>query len=206
LEIVNSADSPAENQVDIIALNLFRSRDIEEKLTELFFDQQRNIWRLPDHKKIQIYDTDLLFIMADISPTARDGRSIRLHIPNDGIQTNARPTFIGNIIQAPTVQTINNPAAAASPNIEGVEVGPNPAKNHVSFFYTLDTTSSVEIKIFDRAGRLIEEIVEPSKTADNRAKTEWNASQVAPGLYFARIRIKSSQGERLHKTQIVIER
>lgn len=193
---------------DIMALSLHRkTENADIRVKDFIFNRNLGSWTLSPGSSVEISDGEIYEVKADISKTAINGRTLQFSVLTTGMAFSVRPGFsLSNPITAPHTQAINVPASAPVLPIEKVEIYPNPARDIVQIHYTLDETSDVTIKIFDRAGRMIEEIIETSKAPGLRTITTWNAGNVAPGLYFVRIEIKNASGERAHKTQIAIER
>ncbi len=206
LQIVNTGT--AVQGKDIASVSLYRkNQNTAIKVGDFVFDENSGAWFLYTSTPVSISDGEIYEVKVGISNNPTNGSTLQFSILPTGLSFSVRPQFsLSSPITAPHTQAINIPASAPVLPIDKVEIYPNPARDLVQFHFTLDETSDVTIKIFDRAGRLIEEIIEISKAAATRAITTWNAGQVAPGLYFARIEIKNASGERAHKTQIAIER
>ena len=63
---------------------------------------------------------------------------------------------------------------------------PNPFNPTTSINYGLQNDGYVEIMVYDASGRLVKELVNQHQTAGYHSIT-WNASNVASGMYFAKM-------------------
>jgi hypothetical protein len=168
-------------------------------------------WRLSSFEPVN--DGDQLYLTVDISPTATPGRTVRFLIESESedrmrFETNTEFRLPGAILSSQFKEI--KPAlagAGALAALQEVIVFPQPAKDIVRFNYYLSDPSDVKIKIYDREGGLVKEVNDPGKPAGNPAQTTWNASHIAPGIYYATVQIKPIIGEdRFFKRKIAIER
>lgn len=160
--------------------------------------------------RIPIRDGDKFFVIVDISDRPMDGATCRFLIQPNEFQFHVRSGFQpSSVVASSEDQKIRaNPPSA--PNLEPIEkvlVYPSPARDTVRFQYTLSSPSNVYIEIYDREGSLISEVKDLNKAADLRSVSIWDASQKAPGIYYALIKIKTDSGEeRVIKSKVIIER
>ncbi len=77
-------------------------------------------------------------------------------------------------------------------------VYPQPASGDtVYFYYRLDQPGLVEIEIYNVAGERAITLRE-NKSAAGYARTLWDIRNAAGGIYFFRLRVKTSVGETLY--------
>ena len=69
---------------------------------------------------------------------------------------------------------------------------PNPAKDKATIRYFLGEDAEVNIRIYDLAGDLVEELDHTGVGGENNEK-EWDCSRVASGIYLCRVEAKASQ-------------
>ena len=170
-------------------------------------DSDPRLWHMP--APIQVKDGDLLFIKARVSAMPHEEATFIAAVLKDGFQAVVRTDFdlANSLISERSIQLLSLPSAA-SEIIKDVLVYPQPARDTMRFAYSLTEVSDVTIKIFDRAGGLIDEIRELAKSpAPPNAVTPWPVSSKAPGIYYAVIEIVPSIGEkRVIKKTVAIER
>ncbi len=65
----------------------------------------------------------------------------------------------------------------------GASISPNPTVSTSVFSFNLPTSTSVEVKIFDARGRLIETVVDEPMSA-GRHSVSWNPREHAAGVYY----------------------
>jgi len=209
LTLVNAGS--AEAVIDMKTLKLFRtpsqrlSTQSPEPLVELLPEDDGKTWSTPPAFTLSLKDGDTLFVTVDLADLARVGRTIQFYVPQNGLDWTISQTFIMvSNLTAPQSQEIK--AAAATSPIADVIIYPQPAKDSVRFTYDLTSASDVQIKIMDRTGVLVSEINNFQST-QNQAQSVWDSSTIAPGTYFATIRIKpTSGGERFFKRKIYIQK
>jgi len=83
---------------------------------------------------------------------------------------------------------------------------PNPVyDNSTTIRYYLKDNATVNIKIFDLAGDLVEEIKNPPGVGGFDNEVEWNVAKIQSGVYFAHIEAKSGAqtGETIIKIAVV---
>jgi len=68
---------------------------------------------------------------------------------------------------------------------------PNPAKDKAIIRYFLGEDAEVDIRIYDLAGDLVEELHQNGVSGENNEK-EWDCSKVASGIYLCRVEAKAS--------------
>jgi FlgD Ig-like domain/FG-GAP repeat len=82
-------------------------------------------------------------------------------------------------------------AGTSASGIRLVSASPNPFVHWTSIGYSLDVTSSVELRIFDAAGRLVASLVEGQRPKGSHI-ARWNGTDgdgrpLPQGIYFARL-------------------
>ena len=89
--------------------------------------------------------------------------------------------------------------------LDGVQIYPQPApQGNVVFAYDLSSAADVTIRIYDSTGHLASELKEVGQSAGSRAKTTWDASSFAPGLYFALVEIRETNGSHRQWTKELV--
>jgi hypothetical protein len=91
-----------------------------------------------------------------------------------------------------------------SQTLEKVFAYPNPARRGpVTIRYSLDESSQVELSIYDLAGN---EIIKASATGIGGLDNEWiwDASSIAPGVYFCRVQAMQAGKEVVEFCKVAI--
>ena len=70
---------------------------------------------------------------------------------------------------------------------------PNPFSGSTSFRYFVGTSQSVEIKIYDVAGFLVDTINDNELIGNEYNEVPWNASGYLPGLYFGALKSDANE-------------
>ena len=70
---------------------------------------------------------------------------------------------------------------------------PNPFSGSTSFRYFVGTSQSVEIKIYDAAGFLVDTINDNELIGNEYNEIAWNANGYAPGLYFGALKSDANE-------------
>ncbi|MBN2681055.1 MAG: T9SS type A sorting domain-containing protein, partial [Bacteroidales bacterium] len=65
---------------------------------------------------------------------------------------------------------------------------PNPFAYKTTFTYSIGNAGYVELEITDQYGRFIERLVSENQEQGNYS-VEWNANDIAPGLYFYSLKV-----------------
>jgi hypothetical protein len=78
---------------------------------------------------------------------------------------------------------------------------PNPVQARATVCYELDRLTPVELSVTDASGRRVSTLVDASQSA-GRYSVDWDASGVAPGVYFCSLR----SGGRTLTRQLVVNR
>ena len=65
---------------------------------------------------------------------------------------------------------------------------PNPFSGQTKFRYFVGTSQSIEIKIYDAAGFLVDTINDNVLVSNEYNEITWNAEGYLPGLYFAALK------------------
>jgi hypothetical protein len=90
-------------------------------------------------------------------------------------------------------------AVEEDPVLSTVLVLPNPASDLVSFTYTIEKPSDVELNIFDLIGREVFRADNPAQIGSN--VISWDVRNVGPGVYYCRMRI----GNAFMSRKVVVE-
>jgi len=158
---------------------------------------------------IQVEDGDEIFVTILAANEAQDNATVNFVIFPEDISFEYNSNYsrlepLGSF----KIQSIKKLASAAGLDLSGkVLIYPQPASDQVNFTYDLSSPSDVIIKVFNQRGSLITEITDPGKPAGNGIKTQWNSSQVAPGVYYGHIKITPVTGSpRQFSQQIYIKR
>jgi hypothetical protein len=99
----------------------------------------------------------------------------------------------------------NTPAAVdgrASDRVALAIRGANPARGSAAFAFTLPAESVVDLALFDLQGRRVAKLYN-GRSPGGDTVLNWNATQVAPGTYFARLRVN---GEAKAETKLTLVR
>jgi hypothetical protein len=166
-------------------------------------DQDPKRWSLDQY--VDVNHGDDLAIAVDVSGAPLDGVNCVFSVEQDGFMAAFNDEFElpASIGSAASIEIKNNPAVFGVDTVSNFVIYPQPARDQVRFQYNLDSTSDVTIKIFNRKGKLVSELSDPGKGAATPAKTTWNASSVAPGTYYARIKIQPHNGPARQYTKSV---
>ena len=108
-------------------------------------------------------------------------------------------TYNYPIVQGPSVEyrmLLNNNISQESQF--GIDVSraynyPNPFSGLTSFRYFVGTSQSVEIKIYDAAGFLVDTINDDELVANDYNEISWNANGYLPGLYFGALKSDANE-------------
>ncbi len=103
------------------------------------------------------------------------------------VGTHGRGLFIGS--QDPNFNPRPTPGA-----IELTENYPNPFASLTRIQYTLSEPGTVNLAVFDLAGRKIADLVTNEAKETGRHEAVFNAGSVASGVYLYQLRVSSSQG------------
>jgi len=199
----------AEAEKDLINVTLWRENtDVTEKVLDLDSGPDSDEWVFGPQSSliIDLEQGDKFFVTVDISKNARN-RTIQFGIPRGGIGFTLNTSFNFPVdIVISTISTIILPSPAPPAPIAEVIVFPNPAQNEVWFTYDLASRSDIVITIFNSVGTLVSEIRD-TQAFGNGQKTQWNSTKMAPGVYFAVVKIKSGSGaERIFKRRVYLKK
>lgn len=177
-----------------------------EVLTELKPNSDNQTWSTAANFQRDFLSDDTLFLAVDVSVTPEPGTTCDFSVEAMSWDV-SRNVSIPAPLTAIKAQEIQAGPGFVSQPLGKVVVAPTPAKDRVTFLYDLSDSSNVSIKIFDRSSTLVAHLQEPGKPADDRQVTVWDASRVAPGVYYATIEIEStSGGKKVYRQKIFIER
>ncbi len=106
----------------------------------------------------------------------------------------------------PTVTPVNDatPTATVTPTMDysklwkgdKVLVYPNPARDTVKFLFEMNETGRVQIYVYKITGDLVARIEkDQSGGSGQTGEARWDARQVAPGIYLARIVVENDHGD-----------
>lgn len=129
-------------------------------------------------------ESSLSRILGGIHPPADDipGRKMGLEVGRRSILL-AEEYFNGKVTTSGTVtETLDRPA-----QFELHQNYPNPFNPSTTFTYTLAVPARVELSVYDITGRRVSTVIHASKTAGTHTEN-WNASFLASGVYFYRLR------------------
>lgn len=86
----------------------------------------------------------------------------------------------GIIVEGPT-----GISEYGSQTVNTVAIYPNPFSNLTTVSFGIEQSAkSVELKIYDAAGRLVEDLSDQISVIGDQASVRWDGSTVAPGVYF----------------------
>jgi hypothetical protein len=195
----------AEAGQDITKVKLRITNDLAITVIELGALPDNKSWASsPSWPGHFLTSNDQFEILVDISPTARNDKRIQFSLPQNAFQFEVNSDFslFSDLIED---DILSHPTVAPGP-IPEVIIFPNPARDTVRFSYDLSTDADVTISLFDLSGSLVSEVHE-TKPAGSGAQTAWDASNKAPGTYFAVIKIVSSNGQkRIYKRKVFIKK
>ena len=163
-------------------------------------------WHLAS--SLPVYDGEQLFVMVDVAFQAREESNFIFNIQKYGLKSINNTDFrLENPMTTQRGIRIVPPTAAASLEpISEVIIYPQPARTNVVFAYDLTSPSDVTIDVFDRNSVKVARLKDLNKLP-TRAKTEWEVSQLAKGVYYALIEIQSpTEGRRIFKKKIFVDR
>ena len=166
-------------------------------------------WHLASPLTLPHGESDF-FVTVDLTATPHANATCQFFVDMGGMTFENNPGFR---LPAPYVSQVAQPiqlveGAAAQAELKGgMVVFPQPGKGKIHFTYDLDSPAQVNLKIFDRNGSLVSEITDPGKPA-GRAVTDWDASEVAAGVYYSVLKIAPDNGgsEKVFKKKVVVER
>ncbi len=202
ISVVNK--ETAEAGTDIAKVKLHITAGGTETTVELVADPDLKTWTSPPGWTGYLLDDDAEYeILADISSMARRDRKIKFALEPDAFTWDVNTDFV--IASELVEDDILDNTAAGQP-LPPVIAFPNPARDRVGFSYDLTSPAAIEINIFNLSGNLVSEIRE-SKTAGIGVQTFWEAAHVAPGPYFAVVKINAENGEkRVYKQKVYIKK
>ena len=106
----------------------------------------------------------------------------------------ADSTECDDIVVAAAVGIEENVSGAA--NVSSISVHPNPFSNLTTVSFGIEQSAkSLELKIYDAAGRLVEDLSDRISVIGDQASARWDGSTVAPGVYF----VTDGRGVQLEK-------
>lgn len=212
LKVQNLGTAKAGGDIERVSLFLMPALSVTSTpqfIADLTPSLDGKSWATESSFKLSLSDGDNCFLAVDIASDPTDRSTGQFEIAAEGFlwevnQTDKLPfSLIGSQIQIANTP----PAATTVPPLEEVKIYPSPAKDTVNFLYSLSSAADVSIEIYERRGTRLELIQDNNKAADNRAVTTWDASRVAPGVYFSVIKITAEDGtSRMYKSKVVIER
>ncbi len=85
----------------------------------------------------------------------------------------------------------------------GIKAYPNPFVSSVSFEYTLNTQSQVEIRLYNLAGQLVGTVLQNTNQASGKHTQTFNTSNLDNGVYYARVNIKGPKGKASKLVKVV---
>ena len=99
-----------------------------------------------------------------------------------------------DVVVAAAVGIEENVSGAA--NVSSISVHPNPFSNLTTVSFGIEQSAkSLELKIYDAAGRLVEDLSDRISIIGDYASVRWDGSTVAPGVYF----VTDGRGVQLEK-------
>lgn len=173
---------------------------------EPVLDNSRH-WKTPN--SFHVYPDAIYFVVADISENPIDGVTCIFMADENSMTFQENKTFIPvRPLTTNSEQVIKKMGPLSAPDdYSKVTLFPQPSRDTVHFRYDLESPSDVAIKLFDRNGVLVTEIMDPNKPQGSSISTPWDARQTAPGIYYAIINIKPTSGsERVIKKKVFVDR
>jgi hypothetical protein len=98
-----------------------------------------------------------------------------------------------NYVQPAILQPSNVGLLEYSYETVNAMVYPNPVGNSTTIAYTLDQDASVEIRLMSLSGKVISTPVNNSQQGSGKHEVKVNTSELAPGVYFAKISITTNK-------------
>jgi hypothetical protein len=89
------------------------------------------------------------------------------------------------------------PAQDIAPSITLAPNAPNPFDERTTISYALPDKSgesTVQLEVVDMFGRVVAELVPQKRQAAGSYKVEWNTARAATGVYYAVLRVASTNG------------
>jgi hypothetical protein len=132
---------------------------------------------------------DYYFILVDIPGLDTNGTYRRVISTGSNTYTNLNFIVDSARINPVTDVSVKN----VSMDDNRIMVYPNPAKEKVTVFYTLHTTSNVFIELYDVVGKLVKPILSASSQGAGEHAHHVGLSELSAGMYFVKLRINDSE-------------
>ena len=81
---------------------------------------------------------------------------------------------------------------------------PNPFNPVTTFKYGLPEEGNVSISVFNLTGEKVTDLMLNEMQSEGLHATEWNATEMAAGVYFINLEVVEADGDKHQKTQKVI--
>ncbi|MEO6168902.1 MAG: T9SS type A sorting domain-containing protein [Chitinophagales bacterium] len=93
-------------------------------------------------------------------------------------------------------------AANETASVSGLKNYPNPFSQSTTISFSLPSSQSVSLKIYDLTGRLVTTLADAPMTAGVH-QLQWNARDVCSGIYFLKMVRKDSFGETANESETI---
>jgi hypothetical protein len=153
-------------------------------------------------------DAQQFYLAVDIAGNPLNGATVRFSLsPGDAVWEVNAALSPGATLSAADDIVITAAAAAPPAVINGVQIYPMPASDHVRFRYTLSADARVRLRLYDRSGTPVRDVDTPSQSAAPAAVTTLDVADLAPGVYYAVLEIDAAGADkRVMREKVIIER
>jgi hypothetical protein len=133
--------------------------------------------------------TEYYFILVDIP--GLDTNSTYRRVISTGNNTYTNLDFIVDSARINPVMDVSVKNLESADN--RIMVYPNPAKEKVSVFYTLTSTSNVSIQLYDIVGKLVKTALPTVSQGTGEHAQHIGLSELSAGMYFVKLRINDAE-------------
>jgi len=175
------------------------------------FNYSTSLWDLIDSRNIGTGDVTVTYVTTSPASFISSSGEMKLKVYSDG--GNKNYTCSGDLMRftvetagfIPTGTYAKNMPIVHEQEFISFSIYPNPSGSRAIADYTLNTSSYVQLSVFDLNGRQVMQIIPGENQEAGKYTYEINGSDLQAGLYLCKLVIKPENGEiSSHSRKIVL--